>query len=48
MTIAVDFGRKATKQTNKTKSQLAFHIYYVEYENTLMCKRISRGGGNDV
>ena len=29
-------------------SQLAFHIYYVKYENTLTCKRIildSRGGG---
>ena len=34
------------------ESQLAFHIYYVKYENTLTCKRISRdsggGGGNDV
>ena len=33
--------------------QLAFHIYYVKYENTLTCKRISwnsggGGGGNDV
>ena len=29
--------------------QLAFHIYYVKYENTLMCKRISWDlGGNDV
>ena len=36
--------------------QLAFHIYHVKYENTLMCKRISwnsgwgggGGGGNDV
>ena len=30
--------------------QLAFHIYYVKYENTLTCKRISwnLGGGNDV
>ena len=29
------------------KSQLAFHIYYVKYENTLTCKRISLdlGGG---
>ena len=28
------------------ESQLAFHIYYVKYENTLTCKRISwdRGG----
>ena len=24
-----------------TESQLAFHIYYVKYENTLTCKRIS-------
>ena len=31
------------------ESQLAFHIYYVKYENTLMCKRISwDSGGNDV
>ena len=31
--------------------QLAFHIYYVKYWNTLTCKRISwnsGGGGNDV
>ena len=35
--------------------QLAFHIYYVKYANTLTCKRISwnsggggGGGGNDV
>ena len=29
--------------------QLAFHIYYVKYENTLTCKRISwNSGGNDV
>ena len=31
--------------------QLAFHIYYVKYENTLTWKRISwnlGGGGNDV
>ena len=32
--------------------QLAFPIYYVKYENRLMCKRISwnlgGGGGNDV
>ena len=32
--------------------QLAFHIYYVKYENTLTFKRIScnsgGGGGNDV
>ena len=30
--------------------QLAFHIYYVKYENTLTCKRISwnSGGGDDV
>ena len=29
------------------ESQLAFHIYYVKYENTLMYKRISwdSGGG---
>ena len=29
------------------ESQLAFHIYYVKYENTLTCKRISwdTGGG---
>ena len=26
------------------KSQLAFHIYYVKYENTLTCKRVSWGG----
>ena len=31
------------------KSQLAFHIYYVKYENTPTCKRISwDSGGNDV
>ena len=34
------------------ESQLAFHMYYVKYENTLTCKRISwdsgGGGGNDV
>ena len=32
------------------QSQLAFHIYYVKYENTLTCKRISWdwGGGDDV
>ena len=34
------------------KSQLALHIYYVNYENTLTHKRISwdsgGGGGNDV
>ena len=35
------------------ESQLAFHIYYVKYENTLTCERISwdsggGGGGNDV
>ena len=30
------------------ESQLAFHIYYVKYENTLTCKRISwDSGGND-
>ena len=29
--------------------QLAFHIYYVKYENTFTCKRISWNlGGNDV
>ena len=30
--------------------QLAFHIYYVKYENTLTCKRISwnSGGWGDV
>ena len=29
--------------------QLAFYIYYVKYENTLACKRISwNSGGNDV
>ena len=32
------------------ESQLAFHIYYVKYENTLTCKRISRDSwqGDDV
>ena len=31
------------------ESQLAFHIYYVKYKNTLTCKRISWDlGGNDV
>ena len=31
------------------KFQLAFHMYYVKYENTLTCKRISWiSGGNDV
>ena len=31
-------------------SQLAFHLYYVKYENTLRCKRIiwDSGGGVDV
>ena len=29
-------------------SQLAFHICYVKYENTLPCKRISWGGGGGV
>ena len=30
-----------------SESQLAFHIYYVKYENTLTCKGISwdSGGG---
>ena len=29
--------------------QLAFHIYYVKYENTLTCKRIKwNSEGNDV
>ena len=29
--------------------QLAFHICYVKYENTLTCERISwNSGGNDV
>ena len=29
--------------------QLAFNIYYVKYENTFTCKRISwNSGGNDV
>ena len=29
--------------------QLAFHIYYVKYENTFTCKRISwNSGGTDV
>ena len=30
-------------------SQLAFHIYYVKYENTLTCKKISwdSGGGGE-
>ena len=29
--------------------QLAFHIYYVKYGNTVTCKRISwNSGGNDV
>ena len=29
--------------------QLAFHIYYVKYVNTLTCKRISwNSGGNDA
>ena len=26
----------------------AFHIYYVKYENTLTCKRISWDSGDDV
>ena len=31
------------------ESQLAFHIYYVKYENAITCKRISwDSGGNDV
>ena len=28
--------------------QLAFHIYYVKYENTLTCKRISWNSGGDI
>ena len=28
--------------------QLAFHKYYVKYENTLTCKRISWDSGDDV
>ena len=28
--------------------QLAFHIYYVKYENTLTCKRISWNSGGGV
>ena len=28
-----------------SKFQLAFHIYYVKYENTLTCKRISWNSG---
>ena len=32
-----------------SESQLAFHIYYVNYENTLTCKRIKLGlGGGGV
>ena len=32
-----------------SESQLAFHKYYVKYENTLTCKRISLdSGGNNV
>ena len=35
-----------------SESQLAFHIYYVKYANTLMCKTISwdsgGGGGGGV
>ena len=27
------------------ESHLAFHIYYVKYENTLMCKSWDSGGG---
>ena len=30
------------------ESQLAFHIYYVKYESTLTCKRISWDWGDDV
>ena len=29
------------------ESQLAFHIYYVKYENTLTCKRISWDSGGE-
>ena len=39
----------AVEYHSPPKSQLAFHIYYVKYGNTLMCKRISwDSGGNDV
>ena len=31
--------------TNSPESQLAFHIYYLKYENTLTCKRISWDSG---
>ena len=30
------------------ESQLAFHIYYVKYKNTLTCKRISWDSGGGV
>ena len=30
------------------ESQLAYYIYYVKYENTLLCKRISWVVGDDV
>ena len=35
------------------KSEVAFHIYFVKYENTLTCKMLvgtrgGGGGGNDV
>ena len=43
----VTFG--AVGYHSPPESQLAFHIYYVKYENTLEYKRISwDSGGNDV
>ena len=44
-----DFTFWAVGYHSPPESQLAFHISYVKYENTLTCKRISwDSGGNDV
>ena len=43
------FGLWGTIPPPPPESQLAFHIYYVKYKNTLTFKRISwESGGNDV
>ena len=35
----------AVEYHSPPESQLAFHIYYVKYENALTCKRISWDSG---
>ena len=39
------FKRAHQKPKFPPEFQLAFHIYYVKYENTLTCKRISLNSG---